>query len=295
MTLSPCVTKARLSVFRRATSATVPSATRSSRSRIAGSGAASLKRPRRRNSRSTATPSRNAIPTAARWPCAAPSTLSSSRLGLISATAVGSADGALVVVAHDHLEPGGGGFGERLERLRAAIDGDREARALGLQIDQRLAARAIAFHQPVGDVDHRLGAEPAQQQGQQGRRGRAVDVIVAEDGNRLAAHDGIGEPGRGRVHVGEHRRVGQEVAQGRGAVAREVARPRLRARAATGRRDREPSVSSLSRRARHGWPLNGSKRGVRGAHRCGLAMTARKESVRTAEKGIGNIPDSEIA
>ena len=101
--------------------------------------------------------------------------------------------GALVVVADDHLEPRGGGLGERFERLRAAIDGDGEARALRLQFDQRRAARAIALHQPVGDIDHRVAAEPAQQQRQQRRRGRAIDVIVAEDGDPLSALDGVGE------------------------------------------------------------------------------------------------------
>ena len=84
MILSPCVTNARLRPLSRATSATVPSATRSSRSRILGSASAS-KKPRARSSRTSATPSRNAMPTAARCPCAAPSALSSSRLGLIKA------------------------------------------------------------------------------------------------------------------------------------------------------------------------------------------------------------------
>ena len=69
------------------------------------------------------------MPTAARWPCAAPSSLSSSRLGLIIAKRDGKQARALVVVDDDDVEPGGLGFVERLERLRAAIDGDGEARA----------------------------------------------------------------------------------------------------------------------------------------------------------------------
>ena len=62
------------------------------------------------------------MPTAARWPCAAPSSLSSSRLGLIIANATGKQAGALVVVDDDHVEAGGFGLLERVERLRAAID-----------------------------------------------------------------------------------------------------------------------------------------------------------------------------
>ena len=68
------------------------------------------------------------------------------------------------MIDDDHVEPGGLRLLERLEGLRAAIDGDREAGAALLQLDQRLARRAVALHQPVGDVDHRLRAEPAQQQ-----------------------------------------------------------------------------------------------------------------------------------
>jgi len=40
-----------------------------------------------------------------------------------------------MMIAHDHLEPGGGGLVERLERLRPAIDRDRQARAALLQFD----------------------------------------------------------------------------------------------------------------------------------------------------------------
>ena len=151
---------------------------------IFGSGLPPTKRPRLRSSRSKATPSRNAMPTAARWPCAAPSSLSSRRLGLIIASASGSADGALVMVADDHVEPGGLGLAERIERLRPAIDGDDEIDPAILQPDQRASARAIAFHQAVGDVGDRIGAEAAQQQDQQRRAGRAVDVIIAENGDR---------------------------------------------------------------------------------------------------------------
>ncbi len=88
ITFSPCVTKARLSPLSWATSATVPSATMSSRSSRRGS-ARLANQPRARNVRISAAPSRKATPTAARWPWAAPSP-SSSRLGLTIACATGS-------------------------------------------------------------------------------------------------------------------------------------------------------------------------------------------------------------
>ena len=70
----------------------------------------------------------------------------------------------MVMVADDDVEPGRGGLGQRLERLRAAIDGDARLAPVRLELDQRFAGRAIALHQPVGDIDQRLDAEPAQQQ-----------------------------------------------------------------------------------------------------------------------------------
>ena len=62
------------------------------------------------------------MPTAARWPCAAPSALSSSRLGLIIAMRDREQAGALVMVDDDDVEPGRAGLLERFERLRPAID-----------------------------------------------------------------------------------------------------------------------------------------------------------------------------
>ena len=90
MILRPCVTNARLRPLSWATSATVPSATRSSSSIRRGSGLDS-KKPSKRSLRSNAAPSRKQTPTAARWPWAAASSASSSRLGLTKACATGSA------------------------------------------------------------------------------------------------------------------------------------------------------------------------------------------------------------
>jgi hypothetical protein len=129
---------------------------------------------------------------------------------------------ALVMVADDNVEAGVGGFLERLERLGAAIDRNREACSAPFQFDQRRARWAIALHQPVGDVDHRLDAQPAKQKCQQRRRGRTVDVIVAEDGDRLSAFDRVGNPRCRLIHVLERRWVGQEIPDRGSAMARKV-------------------------------------------------------------------------
>ena len=46
--------------------------------------------------------------------------------------------------------------------------------------------------------------------GHQRRRRRAVDVVVAEHGNRLPLLDRVGEPRRGGVHVAHAARVGHQ-------------------------------------------------------------------------------------
>jgi hypothetical protein len=48
-----------------------------------------------------------------------------------------------------------------------------------------------------------LGSQPelAEQPDQERRRSRSVDVVIAEDGDRLARLDGIGETFGGIVHV----------------------------------------------------------------------------------------------
>ena len=52
---------------------------------------------------------------------------------------------------------------------------------------------AVAFENPVGDVDDRIDAAMAQKPGQQRRRGRAIDVVVAEDRDPLAPLRRVGD------------------------------------------------------------------------------------------------------
>ena len=186
------------------------------------------------------------MPTAARWPCAAPSALSSSRLGLISACARGSSARALVMIDDNDVEPGVLGFVERLERLRAAIDANGDASAPRLQFDQRFARRTIALHQPVGDVDHRLGAEPPQKQHQHRRAGRAIDVVIAEDRDRLAASAPRRQAAPPPCPCPGNSRVGEEVADRGIAMARAGPRERRRGRAAA-RRPARPSPARARR------------------------------------------------
>ena len=237
ITLSPWVTKARLRPRSWATSATVPSATRSSSSISFGSArlgeeAAGPQRPEQGRAEQEGHADRGEMAVRGAF------------LALVEPVriddgeAVGEAARAFVMVDDDDVDARRLGHGERLEGLGAAIDGDDQRRAALGDPDQRLARRAVALHQPVGDIG--LGVEPelAQQADQQGRRGGAVDVIIAEDGDRLAGLDRVGEPRRGLVHVAEDGRIGHEVAQASGGGGAPAPRGRRRGRAAVGRRGR---------------------------------------------------------
>ena len=129
---------------------------------------------------------------------------------------------ALVMIDHDHVDPGGMGHLQRLVRHRPAIDGDDQPGALPGDPHQRLARGAVAFQQAIGNVVLRLAAQRAQQPDQQRRAGRAIHVIVAIDGDRLGAEHRVGQPFGGAVHVVKSGRVGQEGAQGRVAVALDI-------------------------------------------------------------------------
>ncbi|MHC2406510.1 hypothetical protein ACVMGC_011054 [Bradyrhizobium barranii subsp. barranii] len=97
----------------------------------------------------------------------------------------------------------------------AAIDGDEQRGALGGQRADRFGVRAVAFENPVGNMDQRIEPAMAQMPGEQRRRGRAVDVVVAEDRDLLAAHRRIRDPLRGGLHLGHSIRVRQQLADGR--------------------------------------------------------------------------------
>ena len=184
------------------------------------------------------------MPTAARWPCAAPSSLSSSRLGLTSACATRKQRRALVVVDDDHVEVGAAAACSSASNACAPQSTVTiSVGAALLQFDEGFAGRAVALHQPVGDVDDGLRSQPPQQQHQQRSGGRAVDVIVAEDRDRFALLDRVGETAGAFVHVPE---AARDRAGSRGFWGRDGAADRrapLRGRAAARRR-----VSSIADR-----------------------------------------------
>ncbi len=92
----------------------------------------------------------------------------------------------LVMIDHDHRHAELPRFGQRLEAGGAAIDRDQQRRALARERADRLDVGAVAFEDAVGNMDQRIEPAMAQMPGQQRRRGRAVDVVIAEDRDLLA-------------------------------------------------------------------------------------------------------------
>ena len=97
------------------------------------------------------------------------------------------------MVDDDGVEAEPRGFRERLEAGGAAVDGDEQlCAALGERAD-RLDVRPVALEDAVGNVEQRIEAAAAQEAREQRRRGRAVDVVVAEDRDGFAALDRVGD------------------------------------------------------------------------------------------------------
>ena len=136
----------------------------------------------------------------------------------------------LVVIEHDHVEAEPARELERLPADRSAIDRHEKLGPFGGEVRYRLRVGAVALGHPVGDVDDRLAAAGGQIFAEERRAARAVDVVVAEDGDALAAFDRPLEALGRRLHVAQAKRVRHQIAQAR----IEMALGRLRPDAAPG-------------------------------------------------------------
>ncbi len=119
-----------------------------------------------------------------------------------------------VVVDDDDVRARRARGGDGAERQGAAVDADDEV-VRPPELGHRRHVRAIALVDAVGDVERRLAPERPQPVDQQRRRGGAVDVVVAEDGDALPAGGGLGQPAGRPVHVGQRRGVGHQRAKRR--------------------------------------------------------------------------------
>ncbi len=158
-----------------------------------------------------------------------------------------------MMIDDDDVEAGSSCRGERLVRRGAAIDGDDDGGARRLEVEQRRQVGAVALLLAIGDVDRDAATGRLDEALQERCRGRAVDVVITEDGDDLAALDGVGDARGSAVHVLEQAGIGQHLTQPRREEARcvierdaargENAPDDLRQAMALGEGERQPLVA----------------------------------------------------
>ena len=119
-----------------------------------------------------------------------------------------------MVVDDDDVGAERAGDRQRLDAGGAAVDRDDELGAVAGERLDGLAARAVALGHAVGDVDAGGEAVRGEEALQERGRAGAVDVVVAEHGDGLPAHDRIGQPRRALVHVAHGAGIGHQRLEG---------------------------------------------------------------------------------
>ncbi len=112
----------------------------------------------------------------------------------------------LVVVADDRVDAEIAGAGDFTVADAAAVDRNHEAGPGCGELADGAFVHAVAFAQPVRNVEDRLGAERAQEAHEQCAPADAVDVVVAVDGDAFTAPQGLPDPRRRGAHVPEQQR-----------------------------------------------------------------------------------------
>ena len=98
---------------------------------------------------------------------------------------------ALVVIGDDQFEAQLVRFRGFVEARDAAIDGDDELRAVGLELLKRLRIQPVALFQAVRHVEIRFGADVAESLEEDGRSGHAVGIVVAVHRDAAAGLSGF--------------------------------------------------------------------------------------------------------
>jgi len=109
----------------------------------------------------------------------------------------------LVMIDHHCFDAEPFGLRKWLEARDAAIDSNQQLYAALGERPDCIDVRAVAFENSIGNMDDRIQPAVAQVTGQQRRCGGAVDIVVAENGDRLTPCDGVHNSRRRRFHVGQ--------------------------------------------------------------------------------------------
>ena len=164
------------------------------------------------------------------------------------------AGAALVVVGYYHVHAEGGGIPRLLGGRYAAVHGDDEARAAGVERVHRGKVQAVALFHPVRDIGaalQALGAEPARDEA---GGGDAVHVVISKNGDRFPPLYRKAQPGRGPVHILEEEGVHQKL---RPALQEGLRRLRRIQAAAAEYRRQKRRISRADQRLRRLRPARG--------------------------------------
>jgi hypothetical protein len=121
----------------------------------------------------------------------------------------------LMMVDHHHRQSEAFRLGQRLQAGGAAIDGHQQRGTLAGQHPDGLGIGAIAFENPVGNVDQRIESAMAQMPCQQRRRGRAVNVVIAENRDLFVSHRRVRDAFRRGFHLRHGKGIGHQFADRR--------------------------------------------------------------------------------
>ena len=106
-----------------------------------------------------------------------------------------------MMVEDDDIEPGRLRRRQGLVRRDPAIDGEDQADAFAVQAQQSIGVGTIALGDPVRHIEAQWRAEGGEIAVQDGGRGCAVDIVVAEHGGRLVAFQRRNDPGDRGIHI----------------------------------------------------------------------------------------------
>ena len=113
------------------------------------------------------------------------------------------------MVGDDQVDAEFVGPARRLGAADAAVHRDDHLHALGVQPLHGRRLQAVAVAQPLGIEVGDVAAEQFERPPQDDRRGHAVDVVVAVDGNAFAPFERGAEAVDGLAHVGQAERIPQ--------------------------------------------------------------------------------------
>ena len=122
---------------------------------------------------------------------------------------------ALVMIDHDDRHAQAPRFRQRLQAGGAAIHRHQQRRALAREHAHGFDIGAVAFEDPVGNMNQRIEPAMAQVPGQERRRGGAVDIVIAEDRDLFAARRRVRDALRGGFHLRHGVGIGHQFADGR--------------------------------------------------------------------------------